>query len=345
MPRKSASKSRSQTPSTGGYMQRRSGGTSGRPRMPKKDRNQPIVSLAVTPTPTPAHGVSGYPVTGVAGGFNQSHSATTITIGNVNPAASRFSLQAPTSARTIGMGTDFNEFATPHTIRPGIAPTTANFTAEPRTEARLDAASTPSTAAVMARNQQLQASGGHRRSSLMEENAFLGGGDNDLYMQTQVEGMQTGRSSDTPNGEIVTPATPTIPVRLFPTPETPARQGDQPSGTRNPVASVRVSSPQGREDLQAINDRHTPQHVTAGYATPATHHAHGPQPHQHYDGSWTIDILPGQRPLTLTDLPPAADLPVQTYSGYSPENTSANYMRPSGGSLIRPSLQRAAVFV
>lgn len=338
MPRKSSSKSK-----RSGYQQKPSGGTTGRPRVPKKDRNQPIVSIKVTPH-QPSHGVSGYPVTGIAGGYNQQYSSAGITTGNLNPAASRYDMQTPTTSQQIARGTDFSEFTTPHPVRTGVVPTVANFTAEPRTEARLDAFATPSTAGMMARNQQLQAGGGHRRSSLLEETSFLGGRDDDLYMQTRVEGMQTNRSAETYHGEVVTPATPAVAANLFPVPETPARQGLQNSGTRNPIASIRLVSPEGRGDLQSINDRHTPQHATAGYATPATHHSHGPQPHAAYDGSWTLDVLPGERPIGLVDLPPAADIPVQTYSGYSPSNTSADYMRPAGGSYIKPSLQRAAVF-
>lgn len=335
-------KTKSKTPSTASaYKQRSSGGTTGRPRAPKKDRNQPMVSLQVTPIPQPAHGVSGYPVTGIAGGYNQSSSSTGIQTGNVNPAASRYDMQAPTAR----VRDDFNAFATPRPVRAGVVPTVSNFTSEPQTEERLDAFGTPSTQGMMARNQQLQSeSGGQRQSTLLQENAFQGYADNDLFIQTRVEGMQQNRSAEEHIGEVVTPAN-VIPTNLFPTPETPARQGDQPSGTRNPVASIRVTTPQGRGDLQQINDRHTPQHVTTGYASTATHHSHGPQPHQNFDGSWTVDVLPGETPLTLLDLPPAADVPVQTYSGYTPANTSADYMRPAGGAYIRPSIQRVALFV
>ena len=333
------------TPSTSSsYQQRRSGGTTGRPRVPRSDRNQPIVSLRVEPGPTPAHGVSGYPVTGVAGGYNMFNSATPIAIGNVNPAASRYDIQYPGTATTINRGTDFN-FATPApTVRVGM-PTTSNFTSEPSAESRLYASTvTPSTAGYLARNQRIQSEGGHQRSSLMEERAFTGFLSDDLYMQSRVPGLDQNRGVTSPSGEVMSPAQ-GVRLHFTPRPTTSPRQDNQPSGTTNPEQQVNVVSPQGRGDLHEINDSHTPARITAGYSGVGTHMAHGPVPHANFDGSWTLDVLPGQqRPMTLQDIPPAADIPVQTYSGYSPQNTSVEYMRPSGGSFTQPTLQRVAVF-
>lgn len=337
MPRKSSS-----TPSTSGYKQRKSGGTTGRPRVPRSDRNQPIVSLRVNPNPTPAHGVSGYPTTGLAGGFNRQQHVTGVPTDNTNPAASRYSMESVVTPVGISQGTDFN-YATPAPpIRPGMG-NVSNLTAEPAVQQRLDFSETPSTASAMARNQILQSQGGGARSSFVEEQAYLGRNDNDMYLQTTVPGMQQGGGATSTPGQPVTPAQGAR-INLFPRPTTTPRQDDQASGTTNAEASITPFGPEGQGNLQQINARHTPQYPAAGYASAGTHHSHGPQPHANYDGSWTIDVMPGQRPIMLTDLPPAADIPVQTYSGYTPANTSAEYMRPSGGSLITPKIQRAAIF-
>lgn len=321
------------TPKKSGFQQRASGGTTGRPhRVPRTDRNQPIVSLRVEPGNTPAHGVSGYPTTGIAGGFNYAYNSPGITTGNVDPAASRFSLQAtaPPLTRSLSAHT----FGESHTATPVPVGShqVGNLTAEPSTGVRLFHA-TPATAPYMAYNQQLQARGGGGASSGA---GYFGHLDGDLTLQ----GPDTGRNADQPIGETPTPA---VGVNLFGTPPRgPIRQGDQPSGTVNNTAGMRITSPSGFGDLHAINNRHTPQHVTAGYSAPGTHMAHGPVPHANYDGSWTIDVLPPERPIGLLDLPPAADIPIQTYSGYTPQNSSVQYMRPSAGKFIHPNLQYVA---
>lgn len=339
---KSKSPKTPKTPSTSGYKPRSSGGTTGRPKVPKKDRNQPIVSLRVEPGPTPAHGVSGYPTTGIAGGYNRTFASTGIVTGNVDPAASRYDLQNSSSSFAINRGTDFN-FATPAPPVRMVQPTIGNFTSEPSVENRLFASTTPVTENYQARNQQVQAGGGHQRSSLMEEQAFTGYLGDDLYMQSQVPSLNQNRGTTTPSGEIMSPA-PAVRLQFSPRPNTTPRQDNQNSGTINQEGSIPAVGPEGRGDLHEINDSHTPARITPGYSSVGTHAAHGPVPHQNFDGSWTIDVLPGERPLMLSDLPPAADIPVQTYSGYTPQNTSVEYMRPSGGSLVTPTTQRVAVF-
>lgn len=329
---------------TKGFQSKPSGGTTGRPRVPKKDRNQPMVSIRVEPGPTPAHGVSGYPTTGLAGDYNRSYATTGIPTGNVDVAGSRYSMQRTSTSTTINRGTDFN-YATPapsvRTIETGLNP--SNFTSEPALESQLFSLSTPSTQPFQARNQRVQAGGGHQRSSLLEEQAFTGYLGDDLYMQSQVPGLDANRATTGPSGEVMSPA-PAMRIQFSPRPSTSPRQDNQNSGTVNQEGAIPTVGPSGRGDLHEINDSHTPHHVTAGYAAPGTHMAHGPVPSQHFDGSWTLDVLPNEKPVMLSDLPPAADIPVQTYSGYSPQNTSVEYMRPSGGSLVAPSIQRVAIF-
>lgn len=333
MPRKS-------TPSTASaYKQRPSGGTTGRPKVPKKDRNQPIVSIRVEPGSTPAHGVSGYPTTGIAGDFNRANSTRGVSLGNVDVAASRYSMQRTGGTVTINRGTDFN-YATPAPPIPVV--NNSNFTSEPVMEDQL-ALSTPVTERFLPRNQQLHAGGGHQRSSLMEEQAYTGYLSEDLYMQSQVPGLNTNLHPETPGGQIMSPARP-VRLQFTPRPATVPRQDNQNSGTINQEVAIDAVNPEGSGDLHEMNDSHTPQHVTTGYSGAGTHMAHGNPPQQHYDGSWSLDVMPNEQPLMLSDLPPAADLPVQTYSGYTPQNTSIQYMRPSAGSLIRPSQQAVAIF-
>jgi hypothetical protein len=155
----------------------------------------------------------------------------------------------------------------------------------------------------------------------------------DLYMQHNLPAMDSGMRVNQPSGDIVSPVQP-IRLQFNQRPSPSPRQDNQPSGTVNNETSIPTVVPGGQENLHDITDAHTPQRVTAGYSNVGTHPAHGPAPAASFDGSWTLDVLPGgQQQLGLADLPPAADIPVQTYSGSGPRNTSIYYTRPSGGKI------------
>jgi hypothetical protein len=329
---------RTSTPKTSDYMQRRSGGRTGRPRVPKTDRKKPLVSIKVQPGKTPAHGVSGYPTTGIAGGFNDGYSTPGVYTGNVNIAASRYSVQANDARLNPYGGMGYN-FATPAPPIRSNMNTVSNFTSEPLDARRVSFGE--ASAIGLGRSQVLQATGGHERGSLLEERAYQGYGQDDLFLNAALPSIDENRSIHPSPEDVLTPQRP---IRLNFSPVTAPRQDMQHSGTINHTGFVTPVQPQGRSDLHAINASHTPAVVGAGYSAAGTHMGHGPVPHQQFDGSWTIDVMPGEEPITLQDLPPPAPIPVQTYSGYAPQNSSAAYMRPSGGSFLSPSLQKIALF-
>ena len=322
-------------------------------QMPRKSRSKlftpasvkqpphPVVSLRIRPNYVP----SDYPITGVPGAFNIGYSTPGVTTGNIDPRSSRYDIQASGNVINIEMGrNNFNQVTTPLS-NPRIVPQSA-FTSEPVWEQRLGGGVTQQTVSQIARNQQLQAQGRPQRSSLMEDRALNDFYGNDLFLQSRIPNINHNMATNTPAGDIMSPV-PRVHLRFTPTPITAPRQDNQESGTYNDHAAMEnVQSPTGQSNLHDINDVHTPQPATAGYSAIGTHAAHGQTPSPHYDGSWTLDVLPGnqQAPLGLSQLPPAADIPVQTYTGSGPQSTSIHWSRPLGGKISKPHLQRVSVF-
>lgn len=310
--RKTKSSTRSKT---------RVGGTTGTPAIITQPP-APVISFRIGPT----HGVSGYPTTGIPGAYNVGFSTPGTVISNVNPSASRYDIQASGSSVNIQSGVNNFSQSTPAQVN--VASSYSAFTSEPMWEQRLGGRASAQTASL-ARNQQLQASGRARHSSFLNQRAYHGVFGEDLYMQSQLPVIDEGQSFNRAVGDIPTPVRP---VNLFgATPSTSVRHGDQQTGTVNDPSRINTTGPIGQSNLHNINDHHTPQVATAGYATPGTHPAHGPSPSPVYDGSWTLDVLPPQQLPGLLNLPPAADIPVQTYSGYGPQSTSIHATRPLWG--------------
>ena len=295
----------------------------------------PIASVRVS------HGVSGYQTTGVPGAFNAGYSTPAVPLSNLDPRASRMDIQASGNVINVRAGNNNYNQSTPASIAPVGAMPYASFTSEAVWSQRFAGGAGGMTVTGLARNQGLQAQLRPVRSSHMDGRAVDGYYGNDLFMQSRLPNMDRGRAFGQPAGDIMSPVQPTrLDFNARPNPS--ARQGDQPSGTTNHGAALNVTTPMGQVTLHRINDVHTPQPATAGYAAPGTHPAHGPSPSAPFDGSWTLDIVPGsQAPPGLADLPPAADVPVQTYSGSGPRMTSIYSSRPMGGSISRPQMQRA----
>ena len=294
----------------------------------------PIISFKISP-----HGVSGYPTTGVPGAYDHGFSTTGFSSGNIHNNASRYSIQALGSTVTIKQGTNSYTQVTPARL-PSVN-TTSSFTAEPFWESRMEGST---AAATLPRNQYLQSRGGSA-SSRINERASVGFLDNDLALQQHVASIDNS-APVRQFGDMPTPVQPTGGTRLSFTPVTAPRQDNQNSGTINNVDVAPSTGPQGQDSLHQINDAHTPQVTAVGYSGAGTHPAHGPSPQQFYDGSWTLDVLPpSSAPIGLMNLPPAADIPVQTYSGGGgPRNTSVAFSRASGGVNAQPSVQTVAVF-
>lgn len=321
--------------------------------MPRKSRSKlftpaaikqpphPVVSLRVRPNYVP----SDYPVTGVPGAFNIGYSTPGVTIGNLDPRASRYDIQASGNVVNIENGRNNFSQATMPMTNPRTVPQSA-FTSEPVWEMRFGGGASQQSVSRIARNQQLQSQGRPQRSSLMDDRALNDYYGNDLFLQSRIPNIDRGTSTQTPAGDIMSPV-PRVHLRFTPTPITAPRQDNQESGTYNDHAAMEnVASPMGQSNLHDINDIHTPQPATAGYSATGTHAAHGQTPAANFDGSWTLDVLPGnqQPPIGLMNLPPAADIPVQTYTGSGPKNTSIHWSRPIGGKFTKPQMQRVSVF-
>lgn len=309
-----------------------------------KRSGPPLTKFPYTNHPGPGHGVSGYPITGVAGDFNLAYVSPGITTGNMDPSASRYDLQASTSIRQLRSGSNnFSEWLPAKIATPSTAPV-SNFTSEPVLESSLAAGSSKILIGSLARNQRLQAQGRSMGSSYLDHKALNNLYGDDMYLQSQLNIFDKGVRNDALFGDSYAMHQ-GVQIHLNPRPYVPPRQDLQNSGSVNAESSVPVSSPTGQSSLHDINDFHTPAVTSAGYSDIATHPAHGPLPAQRYDGSWTLDMAPGvlQQP-SLLNLPPAADIPVQTYTGYGPQSTSISAARPWGGSMTTPSTRVAAVF-
>lgn len=315
------------------------------PKTPRKSRSRrsvepkftqppaPAISFRVGPTPI----VSGYATTGVPGPLNSGYSTTGVTIGNLDPRASRLGISASGSAFAIRYGNDnYSQGITGTPNTNNFAVPVGQFTSEPRVESALFSGSPGGVSYSLSSGQQRQAAAGSDRSYLSGQvrNGLYSG---DTMMQNIAENViPHTRPVDTYNAHVEAPvnAVPQNLNQLF----TASRQDEQPSGSVNNVSRIRVTMPQGQPNVNYTNDRHTPALSGYGYTAPGTHPVQA-APSYPFDGSWTIDVLPGgQQQPGLADLAPAADVPVQTYSGSRPRSTSINASRPLGQSY--PTFQR-----
>lgn len=308
---------------------------------PIKQPPAPIISFRVGPNHN-APNVSGYATTGIAGAFNAGFSTPGIAYGNLDPRASRYSIEATGSTLNIRTGRDNYNQTTPAKIAVPSQVPQSSFTAERVWSSALAGGASAQTASLsLPENQRLHARGSSQQDSFLQRQMFSGFYQNDTALQPAMQSLDHNLPYNTYNGHVATPVTPLHPVRLpFNTPG-PVRQGDQNSGTVNNTQGMTVASPVGQFKLNFQNDVHTPQPVTSGYSAPGTHPAHGQTLTTPFDGSWTIDVLPGgQQQPTLQDLAPPADIPVQTYSGYGPTSSSIYASRPLGGRISQPRFQR-----
>lgn len=299
-----------------------------RPKSVKSDKRfftpkqppAPIVSFKVSP-----HGVSGYPTTGIPGAYNDTNATTGIFHRNLGPTSSRYGIQMSGTADALRQNyTQYYASGTPSQN------TRSAFTSEPVNEVRTTLR--PVALFQTPQNQSVQSGRQPARSSAMGEAQFRGYYDGDMQLQHEIPSLDRNTPRNVQMGDVVSPV-PATRVRFSPVP-TP-RQDNQPSGTINNANLVPGQIPGGQSTLHDINDLHTPQRVATGWSGPGTHPAHGPSPHASFDGSWTLDVLPTPKTqLGLQDLAPAADIPVQTYSGSGPRNTSIYYSRPSGGTRV-----------
>lgn len=206
-------------------------------------------------------------------------------------------------------------------------------TAEPTLEQLLefDADQFLAQALRLPRNQVLQQERNPHRATLLDEHAERGLYQNDLTMQAALAGLDQGHDVGRPHGDVSTPMRPTR-LSFWPTtPQTAQRQGElQNNGTFNNGATIQFIPPSGQTGIPAAVDRNTPAHITPGYTNPANHGMYGPVPAPGVDGSWTLNVLPGQAAPTLATMAPAADIPVQNNGPGQLGNTAAFAGRMSG---------------
>lgn len=220
-----------------------------------------------------------------------------------------------------------------------LRPTTFNAdSAEPTLEAllELDMDYYLEQALHLPRSQVLQQERNPNRATLLDEHAERGLYQNDLTLQAALAGLDRGHDVGRPHGDVSTPMRPTH-LQFWPTtPQTAQRQGElQNNGTLNNGATIQFTPPSGQTGIPSMVDRNTPAQITPGYTNPANHGMFGPIPAPNVDGSWTLNVLPGQAAPTLATMAPAADIPVQTNGPGQLGNTAAFAARPSGAN--RPS--------
>ena len=279
----------------------------------------------------PTHGVSGYPSTGYPGFYNQGFNTRGISYGISTPAASRYDIVAtPNTLTMMSQSNTYNQSINGSLPR---GQPVASFTSEPSWSASYSAASRSASSGTAPN--QIQQSLGQEMGSSLRSSMFRGYYDGDLSMQQVTPSLDRNLSSYGANGDIVTPVHP-VPSRLFEAPQTQPRQNLDESGTNNYTRGMRgVVDPRGQSNLHGINDFHTPQVVTAGYGSIGTHPAHGPSPAPMFDGSWSLQSDPFGTQPSLLSIPPAADIPVQTYSGDGPRSTSIYHSRPLSSGRLR----------
>ena len=162
------------------------------------------------------------------------------------------------------------------------------------------------------RDQVLQQERSPHRQSLLDEHAERGLYQWDLTMQAALARLDQHLPAEQPHGDVATPARPER-LHFFPqTPQTAPRNSQlQNNGTFNNGMTITMNPPSGQTGQPAQADRNTPAYITPGYTNPANHPMYGPVPSANVDGSWTLNIMPGQAQPTLATMAPAADIPVQ----------------------------------
>lgn len=232
-----------------------------------------------------------------------------------------------------------SEYSNTSPIRKRIAsanePTTYGpYTSEPTFERELeDVAVSTAPYTGLHRHQRLQAERNPFRRSALDRQAEMGYYSGDTYMQNNLPMLDRGRATNIAQGDITTPIRP-LRLQFSPTPTVNPRNADghQGSGTVNNVASIGVQTPMGQSTLPFTMDQTTPGVATVGYSSNANHPAFGPSggPTPGVDGSWTLNIMPGQAQPTLATLAPAADIPIRN-AGPGRLGTTSLFASNSGG--------------
>lgn len=88
----------------------------------------------------------------------------------------------------------------------------------------------------------------------------------------------------------------------------------------------------GNSSHPILSDRTTPAARPTGNVSVAVHPSQtGPEgANVPFDGSWVFDITQNEAPLSLRDLPPAAELPVRSYGPGPMTVRTAQFSRPAG---------------
>lgn len=234
-----------------------------------------------------------------------------------------------------GYTSPFNDYGTFSTTtipviskntRDNDTPTTYGaFTSEPTFEHELEGVAAETAPYGLARHQRLQAQRNPYRRSSLDRQAERGYYSGDTFMQENLPMLDRGRATNIAHGDIITPQRP-LRLQFSPTPSTNPRNASdhQGSGTINNVASINVQTPVGQSTLPVAMDQTTPGVGTVGYSSVGNHFSFGPPggPTPGVDGSWTLNIMPGQAQPTLATLAPAADIPIRNNGPGQLGNTS-----------------------
>lgn len=265
----------------------------------------------------PNHGVSGYATTGIPGDYNTQ-------INTRIPPVSRFT--TPFSNYNVayaGQPQDafhtYTEFYNSRGVSlendtfTGVSNNVAPNTSESFTHAMEDqytffpGETQHLDAYLRARAHQ---EGRGRESTLVRDTQREGGysGDPTVNNMIQDENVTPQRQ----HGNVFEPEQAAF---VTPSPMTGGMHQFQENGSNNDSTATTPSRPQGRVDQSHFADRRTPSAPLGNNVSVAVHPSmQGPEgavtPN---DGSWTFDITQQPPPLTLTDLPPPAEIPVQEW--------------------------------
>lgn len=294
--------------------------------------------------PLPNHGVSGYPTTGLAGDYNLQFSTPSVPEPRRITPFSNYNLAY--TGQPMEAYHNNNEYAssigvemTPDMLsgfQSNIYPNTSASTRH-----ALDTLEDYFETEIYHSENRLRALA-HQRGSAQEETLLeqrkqegYGSGDPNIHHITDIQ--DEGLDPTSIHSNIYAPITETPQQgggAAFITPSTGARHDYySDDGSVNSVPSIsNIKTPRGRVDYNVMYDRTTPAARPSGNVSIAVHPSmQGPEGATvNHDGGWTFDLVNQGEPITLTDLPPAAEIPVQEWGPAILTNRTAHYSRPAG---------------
>lgn len=287
-------------------------------RLMPRIRQRPVRFTGIVRPPN--HGVSGYATTGIPGDYNTQIntrippvSRFTTPFSNYNvaytgqPQSAFHTYTESYNSRGVNLENDtFNGVS--NNVAPNIAESFTHAMEDQYTFFPGETYHTETHLRAMGHRE-----GRGQESTLVRDTQREGGysGDPTVSNMIQDENVTPTRQ----HGNVFEPEQGGGAAFVTPSPISGGMHQFQENGSSNDSAATSPSRPQGRVDHTHFQDRRAPTAPLGNNVSVAVHPSmQGPEgavtPN---DGSWTFDITQQPPPLTLTDLPPPAEIPVQEW--------------------------------